>query len=472
MNQQPPKSPAGVSFADALRLWLRVGLLSFGGPAAQIAVMHRLVVDERRWVDEQKFLNGLNFCMLLPGPEAQQLATWLGWTLHGLRGGLAAGLLFILPGSLCMLVLGWIYTEYRELPALAGLFFGLKCAVLAVLADALRRLTRRVLKSRSLQWLAAATCLTMLVASLPFPLVVATAGCVGWFVGRRGSAPAVRGEHTAPTERKDLVPTQMTQSESSESAQQEHCPPGGTFQSGATPGWRHIARVLPTGLAIWFAPLLLAGSLAGFSSVFVQTGLFFSRAAVVTFGGAYAVLGYVDQQAVEKFGWLQRGEMLDGLGLAETTPGPLILVVQFVGHVACWRQAPDLPPAIAGILGALLATWVTFAPSFLWIFLGAPWVEQLPRVRGLTTGLQAISAVVVGVIASLSFELAGGVLFDQQQSLLIGPLTLHLPVWTSLRLDAAAVAALGAVLLFVFRAGLGVVLAACVAAGLVLRLVL
>jgi len=226
------------------------------------------------------------------------------------------------------------------------------------------------------------------------------------------------------------------------------------------------------GLAIWFAPLLLAGSLAGFNSVFVQTALFFSRAAVVTFGGAYAVLGYVDQQAVEKFGWLQRGEMLDGLGLAETTPGPLILVVQFVGHVACWREAADLPPAIAGILGALLATWVTFAPSFLWIFLGAPWVEQLPRVRGLTTGLQAISAVVVGVIASLSFELAGGVLFDQQQSLLIGPLTLQLPIWTSLRLDAAAVSALGAVLLFVFRAGLGVVLAACVAAGLVLRLVL
>jgi chromate transporter len=312
----------------------------------------------------------------------------------------------------------------------------------------------------------------MLVASLPFPLVVATAGCVGWFVGRRGSAPAVQGEHTAPAERKNLVPTQMTQPESSEAAQQELRPPGGTFQSGATPGWRHIARVLPTGLAIWIAPLLLAGSLAGFNCVFVQTGLFFSRAAVVTFGGAYAVPGYVDQQAVEKFGWLQRGEMLDGLGLAETTPGPLILVVQFVGHVACWRQTPDLPPAIAGILEALLATWVTFARGFLWIFLGAPWVEQLPRVRGLTTGLQAISAVVVGVIASLSFELAGGVLFDQQQSLLISPLTLHLPVWTSVRRDAAAVAALGAVLLFVFRAGLGVVLAAFVAAGLVLRLVL
>lgn len=472
MTPDAKQSPVSVSFADALRLWLRVGLLSFGGPAAQIAVMHRLVVDERRWVDEQKFLNGLNFCMLLPGPEAQQLATWLGWTLHGHRGGLAAGLLFILPGSLCMLVLGWIYTEYRELPALAGLFFGLKCAVLAVLADALRRLTRRVLKSRPLQWLAATTCLMMLVASLPFPLVVATAGCVGWFVGRRGSAPAVQGEHTAPAERKNLVPTQMTQPESSEAAQRELRPPGGTFQSGATPGWRHIARVLPTGLAIWFAPLLLAGSLAGFNSVFVQTGLFFSRAAVVTFGGAYAVLGYVDQQAVEKFGWLQRGEMLDGLGLAETTPGPLILVVQFVGHVACWRHAVDLPPAIAGILGALLATWVTFAPSFLWIFLGAPWVEQLPRVRGLTTGLQAISAVVVGVIASLSVELAGAVLFSAQQSLPIGPLTLQLPVWTSLRLDAAAVAALGAVLLFVFRTGLGVVLAACVAAGLVLRLVL
>lgn len=472
MNPAPPRFPVSVSFADALRLWLQVGLLSFGGPAAQIAVMHRLVVDERRWVDEQKFLNGLNFCMLLPGPEAQQLATWLGWTLHGLRGGLAAGLLFILPGSLCMLALGWIYTEYRELPALAGLFFGLKCAVLAVLADALRRLTRRVLKSRPLQWLAAATCAAMLIASLPFPLVVATAGGVGWFVGRRQSSPGTNGMSGAPAEPKHTVPAQTTHSASPRVAQQELYAPGVPLPSVAAPGWGHIARVLPMGLAIWFAPLLLAGSLAGFNSVFVQTALFFSRAAVVTFGGAYAVLGYVDQQAVEKFGWLQRGEMLDGLGLAETTPGPLILVVQFVGHVACWRGSADLPPAIAGILGALLATWVTFAPSFLWIFLGAPWVEQLPRVRGLTTGLQAISAVVVGVIASLSFELAGGVLFDQQQSLLIGPLTLQLPIWTSLRLDAAAVSALGAVILFVFRAGLGVVLAACVAAGLVLRLVL
>jgi chromate transporter len=230
--------------------------------------------------------------------------------------------------------------------------------------------------------------------------------------------------------------------------------------------------VLPTGLAVWFAPLLLAGTLAGFDSVFVQTGLFFSRAAVVTFGGAYAVLGYVDQQAVEKFGWLERGEMLDGLGLAETTPGPLILVVQFVGHVACWRHSAGLPPALAGVLGGLLATWVTFAPSFLWIFLGAPWIEQLPRIRGLTTALQAISAVVVGVIASLSFELAGAVLFSQQQPLQIGPITLQLPLWSSLRPDAAAVAALGAVLIFGFRAGLALVLAACVAAGLVLRLVL
>ena len=453
-------APAGVTFSEALRLWLRIGLLSFGGPAAQIAVMHKLVVEERRWVDEQRFLNGLNFCMLLPGPEAQQLATWLGWTLHGLRGGLAAGLLFILPGSVCMLALGWLYTEYRELPALAGLFFGLKCAVLAVLADALRRLTRRVLKSRPLQWLAAATCLLMLVASLPFPWVVGTAGLAGWLLGRRQRVPGTAVQGVAVAEPSPGV------------AQQGLRPPGNAQGGSAASGWRHVARVLSTGLAIWFAPLLLAAGLAGFDSVFVQSGLFFSRAAVVTFGGAYAVLGYVDQQAVEKFGWLERGEMLDGLGLAETTPGPLILVVQFVGHVACWRHSAGLPPALAGALGALLATWVTFAPSFLWIFLGAPWIEQLPRVRGLTTALQAISAVVVGVIASLSFELAGAVLFSEQQPLQIGPVTLQLPLWSSLRPDAAAVAALGAVLIFGFRAGLALVLAACVAAGLVLRLVL
>ncbi|MFM7057280.1 MAG: chromate efflux transporter [Planctomycetota bacterium] len=451
MHQASPPAAVNVSFAEALRLWLRVGLLSFGGPAAQIAVMHKLVVEERRWVDDQKFINGLNFCMLLPGPEAQQLATWLGWTLHGVRGGLSAGLLFILPGSAAMLVLGWLYTEYRELPALAGLFFGLQCAVLAVLADALRRLSRRVLKSRPLQWLAAATCLLMLVADVPFIGVVVAAAAAGWVFGRfRGSAGSQQREKA--------------------SSSNPASPP--LTVSNAAPGWRYIARVLSTGLAVWFAPLILASCVAGSSSVFTQTGLFFSRAAVVTFGGAYAVLGYVDQQAVEKYSWLERGEMLDGLGLAETTPGPLILVVQFVGHVACWRHATEIPPALAGILGAMLATWVTFAPSFLWIFLGAPWIEQIPRIRGLTTALQAISAVVVGVIGSLSFELAGAVLCSEQYPVHLGPVTLQLPLWSALRPDAAAVALLGAFLLFGLRASLGLVLVACVVAGLALRLVL
>ncbi|MEY3172280.1 MAG: hypothetical protein RLZZ436_193 [Planctomycetota bacterium] len=442
MASSAPPAEFNVSFAEATRLWLRVGLLSFGGPAAQIAMMHQLVVEQRRWLDDQKFINGLNFCMLLPGPEAQQLATWLGWKLHGVRGGLMAGLLFILPGTACMLTLGWIYTEYRHLPALAGLFFGLKCAVLAILADALQRIARRVLKTRPLRLLAAATCLLMLATDLPFPALVASAGILGWWAGRDRSAADINS--TPPP--------------------QQDC--------GSVSGWRHIAKVLPTGLVVWFAPLLAAGCLTGFNSVFVQTGLFFSRAAVVTFGGAYALLGYVDQQAVEKFGWLEQGEMLDGLGLAETTPGPLILVVQFVGHVACWRHAAELPPAAAGILGALLATWVTFAPSFLWIFLGAPWIEQLTRLRGITVGLQAISAVVVGVIAATSCELAGTTLFSKQQLLQAGPVTLQIPLWNSLRPDAAAIATLAAILTFKIRAGLPTVLAACVAAGLVLRLVL
>jgi chromate transporter len=472
MAPNTSRAPFSVSFAEALRLWLRVGLLSFGGPAAQIAVMHKLIVEERRWVDEQKFLNGLNFCMLLPGPEAQQLATWLGWTLHGVRGGLAAGLLFILPGCGTMLMLGWLYTEYRELPALAGLFFGLKCAVLAVLADALRRLSRRVLKNRSLQWVAGAACLLMLVAGPPFIWLVGTAAAAGWFLGRLRDSSGTKSQAVLPVSSSGTGAPAKSAPVTCGAEQQELSPPDPASASRAAPVWRHFASVLPTGLVIWFAPLILAWCLAGSGSVFVQTGLFFSRAAVVTFGGAYAVLGYVDQQAVEKFGWLERGEMLDGLGLAETTPGPLILVVQFVGHVACWRHATGLPPVVGGILGALLATWVTFAPSFLWIFLGAPWIEQLPRIRGLTTALQAISAVVVGVIASLSVELAGAVLFSEQQPVQLGPLTLQLPLWSSLRADAAAVAALAALLIFGLRATLGVVLAVSVAAGLILRLVL
>lgn len=428
-------SPPGVSFSEACRLWLRIGLLSFGGPAAQIAVMHRLVVEEKRWVDEQRFLNALNCCMFLPGPEAQQLATFLGWTLHGFRGGLAAGLLFILPGSLCMLLLGVLYTEYRDIPAMSGLLFGLQCAVLPILADAVLRMSRRVLRTRMLGLLAGLSCLATLLLQVPFPAVVFTAGLAGWLWSRTNAA--------ASTSRKDI--------------------PGPQPRLGAGHRWSASLTVLVVGIVLWFSPLVAAWRLQGRESVYFQSGLFFSKAAVVTFGGAYAVLGYVKQQAVDEYGWLEKTEMADGLGLAETTPGPLILVVQFVGHITGWRYGEGLPAAAAGILGALLATWVTFVPSFTWIFLSAPWVDSLPRIQGATTALQWISAAVLGVIISLGLSLADSTLISDVP--LMGTTRMLEPA-------AAAITVLGAILTWQLRAGIAWVLLCCASAGLALRLLI
>lgn len=436
---------ADVSLREACATWLRIGCLSFGGPAAQIAVMHRLVVEEKRWVDERRFMNALNCCVLLPGPEAQQLATFLGWTLHGIRGGLAAGLLFILPGSLIMLLLGIMYTEYRGLPAIAALFFGLKCAVLPILADAVIRMSRRVLQSRPMIWAAVLSSLFTLFTRLPFPALVAFAGLAGWFGSRRQNMEAT----SSTTEALKTSPD---------------------WRAGGV--WISSLKLLLPGLACWFAPLLAAWRLQGWDSVYVQIVLFFSRAAVVTFGGAYAVLSYVNQQAVEHYGWLDKSEMADGLGLAETTPGPLILVVQFVGHLAGWRHGEGLPAVVGGLIGAILATWVTFVPSFLWIFLSAPWVDRLPRIRGAALALQTISAAVVGVIFSLGLSLAGSTLFSGQQLVNAGPLLVRMPVWSSVQPAALAITAFGAILLWGLRAGMGAVLCGCVAAGLVLKLVL
>ncbi|MEY2727170.1 MAG: chromate efflux transporter [Planctomycetota bacterium] len=431
----PLDSPQSVSLRESCRIWLRVGLLSFGGPAAQIAVMHRLMVEEKRWVSEQRFLNALNCCMLLPGPEAQQLATFLGWTLHGIRGGLVAGLLFILPGSLCMLLLGFVYTEYRHIPALAGMLFGLQCAVLPILADAVLRMSRRVLQTRMLGLLAASGCIATLLIRVPFPAVVFTAGLAGWLWGRTNIAAKTSSE----------LATALPQN------------------TGPPHRWSVSLRVLVGGILLWCSPLLVAWRLQGTQSVYVQSGLLFSKAAVVTFGGAYAVLEYVKQQAVETYGWLDKAEMAAGLGLAETTPGPLILVVQFVGHVAGWRHGEGLPPAAAGVLGALLATWVTFVPSFIWIFLSAPWVDRLPRIRGATGALQWISAAVLGVIISLGLSLAKSTLISDE------------PLSADARLlepTAIAITLLGAALTWYLRTGLGWVLLSCAGAGLVLRLLL
>lgn len=364
------------SLAEAIRTWAKIGVLSFGGPAAQIALMHRVIVDEKKWLGEPQFLHALNFCMLLPGPEAQQLATYAGWLLHGLKGGLAAGLLFIVPGALVMLALSVLYVTLGAHPTATGVLFGLKAAVLVIVAQALLRIAGRALRGRSAWLLAVAAFVAIYVLDVPFPLVVAGAGGVGFLAGRLGSqAFAGHGHGGEPV---DLERQRI--------------------------GGRYLATVALFA-ALWLAPTALLVANGG---VYADIATFFSKMAVVTFGGAYAVLAYVADVAVDGFGWLRPGEMIDALGLAETTPGPLILVTQFVGFLAAYRDGGTIA---AGALGALVTTWVTFAPCFLWIFAGAPFVERLRGSAGIVSALGAITAAVVGVIANLALWFALHFLF-------------------------------------------------------------
>ncbi|MDP8993932.1 MAG: chromate efflux transporter, partial [Pseudomonadota bacterium] len=384
-----------VPFGEAVRVWARIALLSFGGPAGQIAVMHRILVEEKRWIGEARFLHALNYCMLLPGPEAQQLATYIGWLMHRIRGGLVAGTLFVLPGFVAIMALSWLYAAFGNVGAVAALFLGLKAAVVAIVLDAVRRIGARALGNAAMLAIAAAAFLAIFAFDVPFPLIILTAALVGFIGGRRGmaafraAAPHGEGEGTpaSGTVLGDDVPA--------------HARP--------TLGWS--LRVSAVLLLLWLAPVALLLLLLGPGDVFADIGLFFSQMAVVTFGGAYAVLAYVAQQAVENYGWLRPGEMLDGLGMAETTPGPLIMVVQFVGFMGAAREASGMDPMLAGTLGALLATWVTFVPCFLWIFLGAPFSERLRGNRALGGAMRAITAAVVGVILNLALWFALHALF-------------------------------------------------------------
>jgi chromate transporter len=416
------------TFREALGVWARIGLLGFGGPAGQIALMHRLLVEERRWIDEARFLHALNFCMLLPGPEAQQLATYVGWLLHGVRGGLAAGILFVLPGFVVVLGLSALYAELRGVRGVDALFFGLKPAVLAVVIDALLRIGRRALRGPAQLAIAALAFVGMFFLELPFPSIVLGAGLVGLLLGRRLSAPAMEPPP----------------------------PPSLTARSSLRATWISAAlwAIPVAGLALWL----------GAGNVFAQIAFFFSKAAVVTFGGAYAVLAYLAQEAVETYAWLTTGEMLDGLGLAETTPGPLILVTEFVGFLAAYRQPGALPPLAAGALGALLTTWVTFAPCFFWVFLGAPHVERLRGRPALDAALGAITAAVVGVIANLSIWFALHVLFADVSEEHVGPVRLLIPAWSSL--DAAALALSLGALLALLRLRIGMIPTLAASAGI------
>ena len=412
------------TFAEAFKVWLTIGCINFGGPAAQIALMHRVVVDEKKWVDEARFLHALNFCMLLPGPEAQKLATYLGWLLHGVRGGLVAGILFVIPGAIVMLGLSLLYALGRGVPLIDGALFGIKAAVLVIVVEALLRIGKRALKTNLLLALAAAAFIGIFFLALPFPLIVLAAALVGYLVSRR--APQQLG-----------VPAKM-----------EAVPPP------AKDRWKQFALASIIGVLVWWAPIALAALIFGPQHVLVTIGLFFSKLAVVSFGGAYALLAYMAQQAVETYGWMTAPEMVDGLGLAETTPGPLILVTQFVGFLAAFREAAPFSPITTGVLGAAMTTWVTFVPSMLWIFAGAPFVERLRANRQLSGALAAITAAVVGVILNLSVWFALHVLFGKVTEMHAGPLRWFAFDPAALDTHAAILAVVAALLAFRFHRSL------------------
>jgi chromate transporter len=443
--------PHGIGFGEALRVWARIALLSFGGPAGQIAVMHRILVEEKRWIGEERFLHALNFCMLLPGPEAQQLATYIGWLLHRVKGGLTAGLLFILPGFLSIMALSWLYFAFGSVGPVEALFFGLKAAVLAIVFDAVRRIGSRALRNKAMLGVAATSFLAIFVFAVPFPAVVAAAGLAGWIGGRADlRAFSGGGGHGAVG---GAVPD-------AETALGEGLPTHARAGAGRT------LRVAAIFLLLWLAPLAALVALAGPGSVFSQIALFFSQMAVVTFGGAYAVLAYVAQTAVETHGWLSAGEMLDGLGMAETTPGPLIMVTQFVGFLGAAREAGGMSPFLAGTLGALLTTWVTFTPCFLWIFAGAPFIERLRGNRALSAAMTAITAAVVGVILNLAIWFALHTIFGEVREVRGGGLALDVPVFASIDPAAALLSLAALIAVLRFKAGPLATIAACGAAGI------
>ncbi len=445
-----------IRLSEAARVWARIALLSFGGPAGQIAVMHRILVEEKRWVGDGRFLHALNFCMLLPGPEAQQLATYLGWLMHRTKGGLIAGGLFILPGLVSIMALSWLYAGWGRLGPVEALFFGLKAAVLAIVLEAVRRIGGRALRNRAMIGLAAASFVAIFFFAAPFPLIVLAAGLIGWIGGQMGAAAfSGGGGHGAAG---------AAQVPDAETLLGEEVP------DHARPGIGWSLRIGGVLLLLWLAPVVALVAWAGPDNVFTDIAVFFSKMAVVTFGGAYAVLAYVAQEAVGTYGWLEPGEMLDGLGMAETTPGPLIMVVQFVGFMGAFRDPGALPPLLAGVMGGLLTTWVTFVPCFLWIFLGAPFVEALRGNRALSAALAAITAAVVGVVLNLAAWFALHVLFAEVREVRALGLALDVPTLSSANAASLALTLAALLAVFRFKAGMIPVLAACAAAGVLLHL--
>ncbi|RYD62131.1 MAG: chromate efflux transporter [Verrucomicrobiaceae bacterium] len=428
----PPPVP---SFGEALRFWIKLGWISFGGPAGQIAIMHKELVEKRRWLNEDHFLHALNFCMLLPGPEAQQLATYLGWRLHGARGGIAAGALFVIPSVFILFFLSWLYMAGGEVKWIQGIFYGLMPAVIAIVASAVKRIGSKALKTPALCALALLAFVAIFFFKVNFVAIIVGAALVGWLGGRYfpKQFPAGKGHGKVDVGEAPFV----------------ELPPS----PQAT--WRRTFLVSAICLTLWWMPILACGLLLGWKGIHFQQGLFFSKTAMVTIGGAYAVLPYVKQMAVEHYHWLGDGQMMAGLGLAETTPGPLIMVLQFVGFVAAWQHPGELSPLLAATIGAAITTWVTFLPCFLFVFLGAPHVEGLRERKVVATMLTAITAAVVGVILNLAIWFA-----------------LHALIPSEGKFDVfVALAAVGAwVAMERFKVGVIPVLAACAALGVVVKM--
>jgi chromate transporter len=449
----PSPGPAhGVGFPEAARTWARIGLYSFGGPAAQIAVMHRILVQEKRWIGERRFLHALNYCMMLPGPEATQLATYVGWLLHKTRGGIVAGTLFVLPGFLAILALSILYAGFRDWTFVEAVFYGVKPAVLAIVLEAVVRIGKRVLKNPVMVALAAAAFIGIFFFTVPFPLIVLGAALIGFIGGRLGREAF-------------LVLSRDENGENGDEALLDAALGEGVLEHTRPSAGRSI-RVAAVWLPLWLGPVVLLVAWLGWDNVFAREAVFFSKAAVVTFGGAYAVLAYVAQAAVETYQWLQPGEMLDGLGMAETTPGPLIQVVQFVGFMGAFREPGALPPMAAGVLASVVVTWVTFVPCFLWIFLGAPYVEALRGMRSLTAALSAVTAAVVGVILNLAVWFSLHTIFEDVEEFRRFGARLLIPDPATADPGAVLIAAIAAIALFRLRWGMMRTLALSVAAGI------
>ena len=430
---EPSATRDVVPFGQAVKAWFTISLQTFGGPAGQIAVMQRHLVDERRWIGQRRFLHALNYCMLLPGPEAQQLAIYVGWLLNGIRGGLVAGSLFVLPGLVALLALSAVYVGYGATHAVTAVFAGLAPAVVVIVAQAVWRVGSRALTNKVLVGFAVVAFVALAAFGVPFPVVIALAALAGWAVHRWRPHLVTAGGHggngtdgPAPLIRDDAL---------------HH----------DSPSARRAVAILAVGLVAWFAPVTLVAATTGIGSVYTQQGLFFSGTAVVTFGGAYAVLAYVAQRAVEDYGWLSAGDMVRGLALAESTPGPLIMVVQFVAFLGAYHHPGSLDPWVAGVLGSLLTTWVTFVPCFLFILLGAPYVERLRTNHTLSAALTGITAAVVGVIANLGLYFTVHTLFADSSPVTGGPLRLELPEMATVRWIPLGIAVIAGVLIFRFK---------------------